>query len=393
MLLYDILQNSMPDGWFADVRMNYGETLTDNMIVDSVQQASDFFNMDIPSRIINADSTCVFLNRSITPLDDVLGVNREQLYGMGINEQQGLDLVMTHECAHRALQGMKHMGLNSQQEELCCDFMSGVRAGLNNIDVSQLEDALAKLPAGKTHPCGADRVNAMESGVSFAHEYYKLFGQAPTFDDCLSRFKNELGTSSFTPFMKQINLRMEDAHNFNEGGETAGSIGFSDHENILKLNEGGESTGGIGFSEYENISRLNYAGETCGSIGFNECENVSNLNEGGESTGGIGFNEYESISHLSEGGETCGSIGFTDNNYDEENVKEYTKSEINRKMEEAKSKEEYYKDLVRHEQHMARYSTIPAQAQGHLDYAAVYARKANEWHDEYIKWKHTKPDK
>lgn len=40
---------------------------------------------------------------------------------------------------------------------------------------------------------------------------------------------------------------------------------------------------------------------------------------------------------------------------------------------------------------MARYSTIPAQAQGHLDYAAVYARKANECHDEYIKWKHTKP--
>ena len=85
--------------WFGAVRMNYGETLTDNMIVDSVQQASDFFNIVSPMKITEADSTCVFLNRSITPLDDVLGVNREQLYGMGINEQQGLDLVMTHECA------------------------------------------------------------------------------------------------------------------------------------------------------------------------------------------------------------------------------------------------------------------------------------------------------
>ena len=43
MSLMDFLQDMLPDSWFNDVRMNYGETLTDEMIVNSVQQASDFF--------------------------------------------------------------------------------------------------------------------------------------------------------------------------------------------------------------------------------------------------------------------------------------------------------------------------------------------------------------
>ena len=34
MSLMDLLQDMLPDSWFNDVRMNYGETLTDEMIVN-----------------------------------------------------------------------------------------------------------------------------------------------------------------------------------------------------------------------------------------------------------------------------------------------------------------------------------------------------------------------
>ena len=128
MSLMDLLQDMLPDSWFNDVRMNYGETLTDEMILNSVQQASDFFNIDNPMAIAEDWTTGVYPNMDISPIDDVLIFNREQLVGMGITEQEGLDLVMTHECAHRALQGMSHLGFDSHQEELCCDFMAGVRA-------------------------------------------------------------------------------------------------------------------------------------------------------------------------------------------------------------------------------------------------------------------------
>ena len=62
----------LPDSWFNDVRMNYGETLTDEMIVNSVQQASDFFNIDNPMAIAEDWTTGVYPNMDISPIDDVL---------------------------------------------------------------------------------------------------------------------------------------------------------------------------------------------------------------------------------------------------------------------------------------------------------------------------------
>lgn len=203
MSLMDFLQDMLPDSWFNDVRINYGETLTDEMIVNSVQQASDFFNIDNPMAIAEDWTTGVYPNMDVSPIDDVLIFNREQLVGMGITEQEGLDLVMTHECAHRALQGMSHLGFDSHQEELCCDFMAGVRAGLNGIDVSQMENSLMYTPESETHPAGVERVESIEAGVRFAQEYYAEYNMAPTFNECLDNFC-ETGN---TEHSKQINLK------------------------------------------------------------------------------------------------------------------------------------------------------------------------------------------
>ena len=228
----DLLQDMLPDSWFNDVRMNYGETLTDEMIVNSVQQASDFFNIDNPMAIAEDWTTGVYPNMDISPIDDVLIFNREQLVGMGITEQEGLDLVMTHECAHRALQGMSHLGFDSHQEELCCDFMAGVRAGLNGIDVSQMENSLADTPVSDTHPGGADRVDSIEEGVKFAKEYYAAHGVAPTFSDCLDYFTGNADLVDIAPD-GQITLRPECTDSVfaaYESGEAIGSIAFVDSD-------------------------------------------------------------------------------------------------------------------------------------------------------------------
>ncbi len=238
MSLMDLLPDMLPDSWFNDVRMNYGETLTDEMIVSSVQQASDFFNIDNPMAIAEDWTTGVYPNMDVSPIDDVLIFNREQLVGMGITEQEGLDLVMTHECAHRALQGMSHLGFDSHQEELCCDFMAGVRAGLNGIDVSQMENSLADTPVSDTHPGGADRVDSIEEGYKFAKEYHAAHGVAPTFSECLAYFKGDADLADFAQD-GQITLRPEHTDSvfaaYDSSTETTGSIGYvnsdSDEDN------------------------------------------------------------------------------------------------------------------------------------------------------------------
>ncbi len=206
--MQDLIQDIMPEGWLEDVRMDFGETLTDDMIVQSVSQASDFFNMEDPMAIAEDWTTGVYPNSDMTPLDDILVFNREQLEGMGITGQDGLNLVMTHECAHRVLQGID-WGFDSHQEELCCDFMAGVRAGLNGIDVSQMEDSLSGIFASETHPAGWERVEAIEAGVEFANEYYQEHGIAPTFSECLEHFTEDFDQKYFE-IEDPLNLRLEE---------------------------------------------------------------------------------------------------------------------------------------------------------------------------------------
>lgn len=182
------LQDIFPDGWFDNVRQLYGESLSDEMISQSVEDTCDFFHIDEPAIVSEGWTTGVYLNNDFTPQDDVLIFNREQLLGMGISGKDGLDLVMTHEGTHRILQGMEHLEFNSHQEELCCDYMAGVRAGLNGIDVSQMENSLMYTLESDTHPAGVDRVKSIEAGTRFAQHYYAEYNMAPTFDECLDNF-------------------------------------------------------------------------------------------------------------------------------------------------------------------------------------------------------------
>ena len=203
------LQDIFPDGWFDDVRQLYGESLSDEMISQSVEETCDFFHIDEPAIVVEGLTTGVYPNNDFMLQDDVLVFNRDQLLDMGISGKDGLDLVMTHEGTHRMLQGMEHLDFDAYQEELCCDYMAGVRAGLNNIDVSQMENALLYTPESESHPAGTERVESIEAGVRFAQEYFAEYNVAPTFSECIESFMNE-GPIQNTGETRNTTLRVDD---------------------------------------------------------------------------------------------------------------------------------------------------------------------------------------
>ncbi len=202
MSLFDLLSNILPEQWVDSIQSHFGPELSDNEVVQSVHDASTFFNMDDPAVVREDWTTGVYTNLAECDYDDVLVFNREQLSDMGITEKQGFDLVMTHEGAHRALQGLD-TGYTSHQEELCCDFMSGVRAGLNGMDATIMENSLVDTPESSTHPAGTLRVHAIEEGIVFAQSYMKEHGVAPTFSECRDHFEE------IENIHQQINLRPE----------------------------------------------------------------------------------------------------------------------------------------------------------------------------------------
>lgn len=164
--------------------------LSQGMIEESVDRMCDFFSIDKPYSVIEGESTAVNLGDRGTYGDEVLFYNYEQLGEMGITGQDGLDLVMTHEGTHIMLQNMD-TGFSPYQEELCCDYMAGVRAGLNGMDVSELENAFAGMEYDATHPDGTYRIEAIEDGLAFAKNYLATHDLPPTFNECLEDFKGE----------------------------------------------------------------------------------------------------------------------------------------------------------------------------------------------------------
>ena len=453
MSLLDFMQDMLPESWFDNIRVNYGDTLTDEMISQSVQTSCEFFNMPMPELVAEFETTGVFPLDSSTVMDDILVFSREQLVNMGITEQDGLDLVMTHEQGHRALQSL-NLDFDSHKEELCCDFMAGVRAGLNGMDFYQMERPLEDTIASDTHPGGADRIEAIEAGVKFAKEYYRVYNVAPAFSDCLDYFiENAGGEGSITP--EQINLRPDDKITFRggetagsvgfvdgnnvtfrgdetagsagfvdsdnisfrgdggetagstgfvdgdvdnvsfRGGETAGSAAFVDSDNISFRGDGGETAGSAGFVDSDNISFRGDSGETAGSAGFVDSDNISFRGNSGETAGSAGFVDSDNISFRGDGGETTGTVGFVDNDIDEKDpsFKGYTQSEINSRIRKAQHEMSQQESNMRHRVYMMKSKARMNEPYSYEEYQYNQARRAyNEAASELNKWRNMKPD-
>ncbi len=194
MLDFNIYDNS--DILLDNINQWYGNELSAEMIQQSISDSRDFFHLEEPFSIFESDTTGVYTGLNSTAMDDVLVYNPNQLWELGITGKDSLDLVMTHEGAHRMLQGM-NIGYDSHQEELCCDFMSGVRAGLNEMDVDSLKYSLSGLEETDTHPAGELRAEVVQQGLEFANEYMDTYHIPPTFTECLDGFNESIG---YVPF-------------------------------------------------------------------------------------------------------------------------------------------------------------------------------------------------
>ena len=163
-------------------------SLPDDMVINAVNSASDFFGQPHPY-IVHEEGTCEMANNSSTLNDDIIGFSRQQMLEMGVYGEDALNLVMTHECCHRALQD--YGNLDPWEHELACDYFAGVRAAMQHMDSTHFENALANTTGGDTHPVGFLRVDFIEYGKEVAHDLQQQ-GVQPTFENCLEHFNNHL---------------------------------------------------------------------------------------------------------------------------------------------------------------------------------------------------------
>ncbi len=212
----DFILGLFSNEFLNSIHNNYGFNLSEQEIAESVQKASDFFHLNSPKDIREDWTTGVILGIKQKGNDDVLCFNREQMKEMGITDREGFDLVMTHEGAHRVLQFMEGR-YDSHQEELCCDFLAGVRAGLNGMDEEKMVYSLEDTLESDSHPDGLLRAESIKAGAQYAKEYYAINDEAPSFSECLERFDKKLDELSGNLFgsLQEINLKED----FGDDGE------------------------------------------------------------------------------------------------------------------------------------------------------------------------------
>lgn len=162
--------------------------LPDAMVASAVHRACDFFGMPTPASVLDDNGVCVYNGDPTTIFDDVMGFSRLQMIKMGIQGEDSLTLVYTHECAHRALQNISYT-IDPWHEELACDFFAGVNAAMNNMDASNFQNALGSLPGGDTHPNGQLRAEFIEYGQQVV-EYMQERGIEVSFENCI-QFLNQ----------------------------------------------------------------------------------------------------------------------------------------------------------------------------------------------------------
>lgn len=169
-------------------------SFSQEMIDDSAARAADFFSSGIQSGLESDAQSVINLEVTSSPFDDSFHFGDqffapESFANLGLSEQHVLDLCMAHEGTGTMLHGMD-VHFDGYQVELCSDFMAGVRAGLDGMDVSQIGQALADIPHESGHADGSFRAEAFSDGFAFANEFMETYNHAPVFNDCLESYSN-----------------------------------------------------------------------------------------------------------------------------------------------------------------------------------------------------------
>jgi hypothetical protein len=254
-------------------------TLPNDMVENAVNGASDFFLMIHPA-IVDSEATGVWTSNPTTYIDDVVGFSRQQMIEMGVYGQDALDLVMTHECGHRALQAIQ---MDPWTEELACDYLAGIRAGLQHKDVEAFENSLANTQASPTHPVGSLRVDFIEYGKHVA-EQMQASGIEPTFNNCMEAFNRHLteeGTA-IAQAHEQVALPNQHGIEHTDRGQIAFTGKYTETE-IRRLEENVNSLkrdlSYADSSVHSHENRVNNADTKKGHENGNYAHEVSELNQ------------------------------------------------------------------------------------------------------------------
>ena len=231
-------------GHFHNIAHEY--SLPDDVVETALHDACGFLHMnDLDIKMDN--STGVYTNDPTTLNDDVLGFSRDQMLQMGIHDELSLSLICTHEVAHCMLQYLSNTHqLSNWQEELSCDAFMGVRAAIEGIDTSTVEESLGQEDPSPTHPYGALRVKYIEIGKQIGEDL-KAHGIPVTAENILARLNDHIQDDATEIFKQEAivneiamqHIQAEGYHSVTS--ESTGSIGIVEHAN------GSESTGSVGF--------------------------------------------------------------------------------------------------------------------------------------------------
>ena len=154
--------------YFSDAFV--GMKLEDESIRTAVHDACRFIHIDdLPIKY--TENTGIFTNNPETLCDDILGIGRQQLIDLGIDNEKALSLVCTHEIGHCMLQQLSAENVvTGWNEELSCDAFMGWRAAIENIDTSDVENSIKDKPGTSTHPNGELRLRYIEIGKEIGED-------------------------------------------------------------------------------------------------------------------------------------------------------------------------------------------------------------------------------
>lgn len=176
-------QDMITSDWSDEMRQCFGKGLTDELIIASLQDINDFFpSSGVDSFVYPIDHPLI-TGLTLSGADIFMN-NLQRLFDNGFTGLECFNLVMTYMKAKETLQ-VWDTGFNSCQEDCCCCYIAGVRAGLNGMDEGKIESSLGDMYCSHEYAC----IKAVDAGSSFAHDYMISHNCVPpTFNDCLEYF-------------------------------------------------------------------------------------------------------------------------------------------------------------------------------------------------------------
>ena len=162
-----------------------------DILEDSITKASEFFRP--VESVSHKDGTSILLEDYSFEQDSLY--SHANLSSIGIAGHDALDMMLAHEGTNLAIQEMD-IDFSKSQKDLCSDFMVGVRAGLNGIEPSLLENLLMQEALEFGNGMSEEnRLTAIEEGMEFARDYMEFHSEEPNFSECFNHFCESLSGS------------------------------------------------------------------------------------------------------------------------------------------------------------------------------------------------------